>query len=159
MNNTEHTQTLKALKENFNENGYEAVLVEDELSSLKILIDKLGEKELGAAILEINFVEEPAFEQVPDLNVAQFFATFDMKVSMEQLPKILVGLNQLNLTSALGSFQIFDEECQLYFKYNGLVKGVEHNQMMESMIPVINWMIPMMEDCYDSLKAFVAGEY
>ncbi len=157
MTEQKQKEVLSQLKEEFIKNGYESFIDEDEDLSLKALINLLGKDELGAAVLELSFSDDESLKALKDTEVAQFFVTFDKTVNMDKLDKILCALNKINLVSALGSFQVFDEEKQLYFKYNCIINS-DKSELL-SVIPVINWIIAMLEDCYDNITELITGNF
>lgn len=157
MTRQKQKEALSRLEQEFIKNGYEAFIDEQDTVSLKALINLLGKDELGAAIFELSFLEDESLQALKDIEVAQFFVTFDKKVHMEKLPEILCAMNKINLISAIGSFQIFEEEAQLFFKYNCLINKDKDEVL--SVIPVINWIIAMLEDCYDDITALITGEF
>lgn len=157
MTEQRQREILSQLKEEFIKNSYEAYIDDSADISLKALINLLGKEELGAVIMELSFSDDESLKALNNIEVAQFFVTFDKKVNMDKLPEILNALNKINLVSALGSFQVFDEEEQLYFKYNCVIDN-DSSELL-SVVPVINWIIAMLEDCYDDITELVTGEF
>lgn len=158
MTKQKQKEVLSELKEEFIKNDYEALVEENDTSiSLKVLINLLGKEELGAAIFELDFAEEESLNDLKNIELARFFITFDKEVNMEKLPEILCAINKINLITAIGSFQVFDEEKQLYFKYNCLINSDKDIRL--SLIPIINWIISMLEDCYDNITELITGEF
>ncbi len=157
MTEQRQREVLSRLKEEFIKNSYETFIDDEEDISLKALINLLGKEELGAAIMELSFSDDEGLKALNNIEVAQFFVTFDKRVNMDKLPQILNALNKINLVSALGSFQVFDEEEQLYFKYNCVISNDRPEWL--SVIPIINWIIAMIEDCYDDITELITGDF
>ena len=157
MTEQRQREVLSRLKEEFIKNSYETFIDDEEDISLKALINLLGKEELGAAIMELSFSDDEGLKALSNIEVAQFFVTFDKRVNMDKLPQILNALNKINLVSALGSFQVFDEEEQLYFKYNCVISNDRPEWL--TVIPIINWIIAMIEDCYDDITELITGDF
>jgi hypothetical protein len=145
------------LRDRFLESGYESVIHEDEgITILKVLVNMLGEDESGAAILEIMFPDEAA---AVDMNLLQYYVTFDFEVNIEKSYEIYNALNQINLLSAIGAFVMLTKEKQLYFKYSSVVLADTFDKAKEFIIPVVNWIIPMIEQAYDSMHTLATGTF
>jgi hypothetical protein len=145
------------LRDGFSESGYESVVHEnDGITVLKVLVDMLGEEEDGAAILEIMFPDENASV---DMELVQYYVTFDFEVNIEKSYEIYNALNQINLLSAIGAFVMLTKEKQMYFKYSGVVSADTCEKAKEFILPVVNWLIPMLEEAYDSMRTLAAGTF
>jgi hypothetical protein len=148
---------LLNLKDGFLESGYESLIHENNgVAILKVFIDMLGEQENGAAILEIMFPDE---NEAADMNLVQYYVTFDFEVNIEKSYEIYNALNQINLLSAIGAFVMFTKEKQMYFKYSSVISADDCDKAKEFILPIVNWLIPMIEETYDSMRTLATGTF
>jgi hypothetical protein len=145
-----------SLRDEFLQAGYESVIHRVEGKPvLKVLADMLGERK-GAAILELLFQE---LEVKDSRRLLQFYVTFDFQVNMEKSYEIYNALNQINTLSAIGAFCLIPGEKQLCYKYSSVLPGKDVDGLKSDILPVVNWMLPMLEQTYDSLHSLVTGTF
>lgn len=56
------------------------------------------------------------------LQMLQFYTVVVTDVEEKVLPELLCRINQLNLPVPLGAFGYFEDDCQVYHKYNLMVE-------------------------------------
>jgi hypothetical protein len=152
----EEKKVIELVEKQFNEGGYESVINEtDGLEVLRVLLDELGEKGDESAIIEFCFMPlGDDREGIPeDLRLFQIFTTLVGDIDEAKIPDILVKLNKANLECVLGSFNIFEEERQMYHRYISIVRGDTAEEMMKVIQPAVNWVGATVIENYDEMKS------
>ena len=143
---------LHNIKTEFEQYGYDTFLTKEENTTiLKVLVDKLGEEEAGAVILELFFINEDGMEQLEDTNFLQIFITYDRNVEKTAYDDVIKALNALNFITAMGAFSVYEEQMQMFYKYTCMLTGTEAEELTGNLNVVLNWVLGMLEDTYDQM--------
>jgi hypothetical protein len=151
---TEEKKVIQKIESQMNEAGFESLFKEiDGLEVLRVLLDELGEKKNGTAIIEFCFLPfGENTEGLPkDLRLFQTYTTIVGDIAQDKEQAVLTALNQVNLNCVLGSFHIFAPEHQMYHKYISVVRGETAEEMFDIISPAVNWIAATVMDAYDEL--------
>ncbi len=150
---------LDLIKQKAQAAGYEViVLMDGEQRIYRMLLDELGGDENGAAVLEMNFVDDGGMGLDGVTGILQFFVTFDCKVDRDKSSKLLDALNKINLVPTFGAFALYADEWQLYYRYTQLVKA-DGEDIPDEVMRVLNWIMAFVNHAYDNIKELAGGDY
>lgn len=152
MEAVQRAEVLVELEDQMNQAGFITRMEETEgLQMLRVVIDDLGSNGEGSVLMELCFLPLKG-EGIPeDLSIFQIFTTIETDIQKDRMPDILAELNRLNLDCILGGFHIFEEEMQLYHKYICIARGRTQEEMLLSIQPAVNWIVSMIQECYEEL--------
>ncbi|MCR5777192.1 MAG: YbjN domain-containing protein [Lachnospiraceae bacterium] len=153
-------KVLKQLQKTMNECAYETEYIDDEDGqSLMIMVDELGEDEMGQVQIELSFEDNnEGAEEVNYMDCLTIFGTFDFNIDVDRINELYDEINKINLTTVLGSFQIFKEEEELFYKYSLFLSGEDEAKISDDIEVVLNWIFNMFDLTYDSMEKLVCGD-
>ena len=106
---------------------------------------EIGEEETAVVIMDMAI-----FETEDGREILQIFT--EILLDVEESPKLLSKLNEINLFVPFGSFGYFKQERQLYHKYNQLVKEPKDmEEFIAETVGVIDLVLGMVISQYKEL--------
>ena len=106
---------------------------------------EIGEEEPAVVIMDMAI-----FETEDGREILQIFT--EILLDVEESPKLLSKLNEINLFVPFGSFGYFKQERQLYHKYNQLVKEPKDmEEFIAETVGVIDLVLGMVISQYKEL--------
>ena len=153
-------ELLKNIQKTMNEGAYETEYIDDEDGqSLMIMVDELGEDELGQVQIELSFEDNnEGAEEVNYMDCLTIFGTYDFSIDVDRINELYDEINKINLTTVLGSYQIFKEEEELFYKYSLFLSGDDGAKLADDIEVVLNWIFNMLDMTYDTMEELVEGE-
>ena len=147
-------EVLKNIQKTMIEGAYETEYIDDEDGqSLMIMVDELGEEETGQVQVELSFEDnQEGAEEVDYMDCLTIFGTFDFDLDVNRIDEIYDEINKMNLATILGSFQVFKEEEELFFKYALFLSGDDGAKIADDIEVVLNWIFNMFDLTYDSME-------
>ncbi len=148
-------EVIDAIQIRMTELGYATRTKEDgDLTLLQIALEAVGHEDNGNALLEFCFLPIPEDDQLPaDLHLFQIYTTLVPKVPAKNKNKVLQTINEVNMESVIGAYGIYEEQMQIYHRHVMVLRGNDHERLMENITPSLNWILYAIEEDYLTLTA------
>lgn len=123
--------------------------------TLRILPEMLGPNHNAGVVMEVCRIP---VKDVEECGYYQFYTTVVVELDKERYPEILMGLNELNLTSLLGNYNILSDSAMLYHKAIMRLPNLNEEDMVEAILGTAYDCLAIIDYDYENIMKIVAGQ-